>query len=50
MATVNKTYSLDEDIVNKVNDHSKQTGIMKSKIVEFALKEYLEKNHVHKRA
>lgn len=47
MSTVNKTYSLDEVIVDKVNKYSQQTGMTKSKVVEFAIKEYMEKHDVH---
>ena len=43
----NKTYNIDEELIIRVNKHSNDTGITKSKIVEFALKEYLDKQNVH---
>ena len=47
MTKVNKTYNIEESIVKMVDKYSEQSGIFKSKIVEFALKEYLEKKYVY---
>lgn len=50
MPKVNKTYNIDETLVQLVEEYSKQSGIFKSKIVEFALQEYLEKRNVYSRS
>lgn len=39
----NKTYSMDKNIVEKIEQTEKETGLKKSTIVNKALKQYFEK-------
>lgn len=39
----NKTYSLDEKIIEAVKKRSVNTGVPQSKIIAFAIEEYLNK-------
>ena len=50
MERQNKTYHLPKTLVHEIDKYSNDSGINKSRIVEFAIREYLEKRNVYPRA
>ena len=43
MARLTKTYTLDEEVIERIQDVSKETMIPQSRLVEQAVIEYLDK-------